>query len=175
MAVIGGVFIVTAVFIGGFCLWAGSAQTAPAALVDVFGNTISITPVTMFVLGALAMMFLLLGMWLALSATRRSVRSHRERRMLEKREQEQAAELAETRARLAATTGKRPALPDPASGNASAARAGSGPATGGSGARDGGASGGSGRAGSGPAADPAGSPAGAGVREAGRPRRGPGN
>lgn len=100
MAVIGGILMIAALAVGGFCLWAGSLQTAMATEVHMFNNVVAITPVTMFVLGAVSMLLLLLGIWLAFFATKRKYRSHRERRMLEKREKEQAAELAETRAKL---------------------------------------------------------------------------
>lgn len=105
MAVIGGILMVAALAVGGFCLWAGAQQATMATQVEMFNNVISITPVTMFVLGAVSMLLLLLGVWMAFFATKRRYRSHRERRMLEKREKEQAAELAETRAKLAQREG----------------------------------------------------------------------
>ena len=116
MAVIGGILMVAALAVGGFCLWAGSVQTARSTEIELFNNIIAITPVTMFILGAVSMLLLLLGIWLAFFATKRRYRSHRERRMLEKREKEQAAELAETRAKLAlregaAAASTRPAAP----------------------------------------------------------------
>ncbi len=115
MAVIGGILMVAALAVGGFCLWAGSVQTARSTEIELFNNIIAITPVTMFILGAVSMLLLLLGIWLAFFATKRRYRSHRERRMLEKREKEQAAELAETRAKLAQREGAAPAGTRPAS------------------------------------------------------------
>lgn len=100
MAVLGGILLVVAVAVAAFSLWAASLSTVPAASVDMFDNTVSITSTTMFLLGALSLLLLLLGIWLAFFATRRRYRSHREHRTLEKREKEQAAELEETRRRL---------------------------------------------------------------------------
>lgn len=120
MAVLGGILLLVALAIAVFCLWAASATVSPAVSVDMFNNTLSITATTMFLLGALAMLLLLVGIWLAFFATKRRYRSHKERRTLEKREKEQAAELAETRARLGqqgqgrqeqARTGQQPAVP----------------------------------------------------------------
>ncbi|SNV16419.1 Uncharacterised protein [Dermatophilus congolensis] len=118
MAVLGSVLMFLALGIAGFCLWAASGETAPAVTVDLFSNTLSITPATMFVLGAIAMLLMMLGVWMAFFATKRRYQSHRERRQMERREREQAAELAETRAHLdeheeRAATGSQPRVEPP--------------------------------------------------------------
>lgn len=107
MAVLGGILILVALGIAAFGLWAASTSVLPAASVDVASNTLELTSTTMFVLGALSVLLLLLGIWLAFFATKRRVRSHRERRMLEKREKEQAAELDDTRRQLDAENARR--------------------------------------------------------------------
>lgn len=101
MAVLGVLLILIALIVAGAGLWVASSAGAQASTVEMFNNTLSLTPLTMMLMGAAAVLLLLLGIWLMTSAGKRRYRTHRERRDLEKQQRAQEKELEKTRAELA--------------------------------------------------------------------------
>ena len=104
MAVLGVIFIVLAIGLGGAAFWVATSAGAAPTTVDMFNNQLSLTPLTMFLLGVASTLLLLLGFWMMTSAGKRRVRRSQERRALEKQQREQERELAQTRAKLATTS-----------------------------------------------------------------------
>ena len=105
MAVLGVIFIVLAIGLGGAAFWVATSAGAAPTTVDMFNNQLSLTPLTMFLLGVASTLLLLLGFWMMTSAGKRRVRRTQERRTLEKQQREQERELAQTRAKLSAGSG----------------------------------------------------------------------
>lgn len=104
MAAFGVILIVVAVALGAAAFWVATSAGASATTVEMFNNQLSLTPLTMFLLGVAATLLLLLGFWMMTSAGKRRVRRSHERRALEKQQREQEKELAQTRARLSTTS-----------------------------------------------------------------------
>lgn len=101
MAILGFILLLLGIAAAAFGLWVAMSTNAVTTSVAAFGNTFQIAPMTMLLLGAVAVLLLLLGIWMMTAAGRRKVRATKERRDLEKRQHEQEKELAETRSRLA--------------------------------------------------------------------------
>ncbi|WP_157087107.1 hypothetical protein, partial [Piscicoccus intestinalis] len=101
MTALGVIFIAAAALVGGAAFWVASSNASIEATVELFNNTLSLTPLTMFLAGALTVFLLLIGLWMVASAARRRARRNKQRRDLEKQAREQERELAQTRARLA--------------------------------------------------------------------------
>lgn len=109
MAVLGVLLVVIALVIAGAGLWAASQPGAQPSTVEFFGNaSYSLSPLAMMLMGAIAVLLLLLGLWLMTAAGKRSYRGHRERRDLLKQQRQQEKELEKTRAELS----KRGETPD---------------------------------------------------------------
>lgn len=107
MAILGFILLLLGIAAAAFGLWVAMSTDATTTSVAAFGNTFDIAPMTMLLLGAVAILLLLLGIWMMTAAGRRKVRSTQERRDLEKRQREQEKELSETRNRLAAEETRR--------------------------------------------------------------------
>ncbi|MDO5628802.1 MAG: hypothetical protein Q4G43_10825 [Mobilicoccus sp.] len=100
MAVFGFILLLLGIGAGAFALWVALSPAATPSTVEAFGNTLAITPLTVFILGAATVLLAVLGLWLMTAAGRSKVRATKERRDLEKRQKEQEKELAETRRKL---------------------------------------------------------------------------
>ncbi len=106
MAVFGVILIVLAAGTGAAAYWVATSAGATSTTVELFNNQLTLTPLTMFLLGVATMFFLLFGLWMMAAAGRHRVRVSKERRILEKRQREQERELAQTRAKLSATNAR---------------------------------------------------------------------
>lgn len=104
MAVLGVIFIVLALGVGAAAFWVATSAGASPTTVEMFNNQLSLTPLTMFLLGVVSAVLLFLGFWMMTSAGKRRVRRTQERRALEKQQREQERELAQTRAKLSASS-----------------------------------------------------------------------
>lgn len=68
--------------------------------IDLLGNTLELSILTLILLGVIGVLLALLGLWVVIAATKRKARAAKERRDLRKSQKRQEKELAETRRRL---------------------------------------------------------------------------
>lgn len=114
MALLGLILLLLGVGAAAFALWVATAGQSVVAAdgssalsVPVFGgNAFQLQTMTLVLLGVGGVILALLGVWMMISAGKRSARRSRERRELRKSQKQQEKELAETRSRLAAAEGR---------------------------------------------------------------------
>lgn len=107
MVVFGLILLLLGLGAGAFALWVATSGTQTAApgggtamAIDLLGNTLELSIVTLILLGVIGVLLALLGLWVMIAATKRKARAAKERHDLRKSQKRQEKELAETRQRL---------------------------------------------------------------------------
>lgn len=96
MVVLGLILVLLALAAGVLAVYGLPTADANKVSWDLFGNSLSISPTTIFFIGVAAAVALALGLWLMALGVRRSARKSRELRELRREQQHQGRATTET-------------------------------------------------------------------------------